>query len=247
MLPARVVMVIGGGAGIGAATARRFGDEGAGIVVVDNLGDRARALADELSSAGVAALALRGDATVEVDVQSVVEQAMARFGRIDALVNCSGGLLTRSRVATMTLGDWQEALASNLTSLFLSCRAVLPAMQAQGSGSIVAVSSEYAWGKAEAAHYSAAKAGMLGFIRSLAREVAEDGIRVNAVAPGIVGTSRVLAELTPTAVAERERTIPMGRFAAPEEAADAIAFLASERAGYITGQVLHVNGGSLMP
>jgi 3-oxoacyl-[acyl-carrier protein] reductase len=247
MLAADVAMVVGGGAGIGAATARRFAERGTAVVVVDQVEDRAHACVKDVARLGAQGLAIGGDATSESDVAAAVERTMSSFGRIDALVNCSGGLLTRSNVEDMTLGDWTDAVALNLTSLFLASRAVLPAMKARGSGAIVGISSEYAWGKAGAAHYAAAKAGVLGFVRSLAREVAADGIRVNAVAPGIIGTERILGELTSEAIAARTATIPMDRFGEPSDAADAIVFLAGPASGYITGQVLHVNGGSLTP
>jgi 3-oxoacyl-[acyl-carrier protein] reductase len=240
-----VALIVGGGAGIGAATAARLGRDGYALAVADLVPERARAVVDDLERGGVPALALTADATDEAQVQATVNETLAQFGRIDGLVTTVGG----SRpllVAEMSLAEWTRMLTVNLTSQFLTARAVLPAMQRQKSGSIVALASGQAWGEARRADYAAAKAGIIGFVRSLALEVASDGIRVNAVAPGMTLTERILNMMGPEEIAQRTSRIPLGRAGEPEDLADVIAWFVSPESRYVTGQVLLVNGGSLM-
>jgi 3-oxoacyl-[acyl-carrier protein] reductase len=240
-----VALIVGGGAGIGAATAARLARDGYALAVADLAAERARDVVDNLERAGAPALALALDATDETQVQATVDATLARFGRVDGLVTTVGG----SRpllVSEMSLAEWTRMLTVNLTSQFLTARAVLPAMQRQRSGSIVALSSGQAWGEARRADYAAAKAGILGFVRSLALEVAGDGIRVNAVAPGMTLTERILNMMGPEEIAQRTGRIPLGRAGEPEDLADVIAWFISPASRYVTGQVLLVNGGSLL-
>ncbi|HEY7060175.1 MAG TPA: SDR family NAD(P)-dependent oxidoreductase [Chloroflexota bacterium] len=240
-----VALLVGGGAGIGAATAARLGRAGYALAVADLAVERARAVVDDLERAGAPALALAVDATDEAQVQATVDETFARFGRIDGLVTTVGG----SRpllVSDMSLAEWNKMLTVNLTSQFLTARAVLPTMQRQRGGSIVALSSGQAWGEARRADYAAAKNGIIGFVRSLALEVARDGIRVNAVAPGMTLTERVLNMMGPEEITQRTSRIPLGRAAEPADLADVIAWFLSPESRYVTGQVLLVNGGSLL-
>ncbi|HEY7060199.1 MAG TPA: SDR family NAD(P)-dependent oxidoreductase [Chloroflexota bacterium] len=242
---AGVVLLVGVG-GIGAATATRLARDGYALALADNVAARAEQSAATLEQAGTPVLPLTVDARDEGQVAAMVAATVDRFGQIDALVTTVGGA-EQVTVAEMTLRQWTDMLAFNLTSQFLTARAVLPVMRQQQRGSIVAVASNLAWGKAGMAHYAAAKAGIIGFVRSLALEVAGEGIRVNAYAPGFTHTQRIV-DNTPAAVIEANaRSIPMGRLGLPEEQADGIAFLVSPASRYVTGQVLHVNGGWLMP
>ncbi len=194
-----VVLLVGVG-GIGAATAMRLARDGYALALADNVAARAEQTAATLERAGTPVLPLTVDATDEGQVEAMVAAAVERFGQLDALVTTVGGA-ERVAVADMTLREWTDMLTFNLTSQFLTARAVLPTMRRQQRGSIVAVASNLAWGKAEMAHYAAAKAGIIGFVRSLALEVARDGIRVNAYAPGFTHTQRIV-DNTPAAVIE---------------------------------------------
>src|SRR5262249_10312458 len=206
---AGVVLVVGVG-GIGAATAARLARDGYALALADNVAARAEGAATTLERAGARVLPLTVDATDEAQVRAMVAATAERFGQIDALVTTVGGA-EQVAVADMTLRQWTDMLTFNLTSQFLTARAVLPVMRRQQSGSIVAVASNLAWGKAEMAHYAAAKAGIIGFVRSLALEVARDGIRVNAYAPGLTHTQRIVDNTPAEVIEANARSIPMGR------------------------------------
>src|SRR5262249_53544691 len=191
-------------------------------------------------AASAPVLPLTVDACHETQVAAMVDAVLRRFGRIDAIVTTVGGA-EKGLVADMSLAEWNDLLALNLTSQFLPARAVLPAMRRQRGGSIVAITSNLAWGGAGRAHYAAAKAGIIGFVRSLALEVAPDGIRVNALAPGLTRTERVLHDTTLEAIEAQGRAIPLGRLGQPEDQAEAIAFLAGPASRYMTWHGLQVN------
>lgn len=241
----RVALIVGGGSGIGEATAHRLKTAGYALAIADLIPERAEAAANAFAAAGVPSLAITADVADEGQTHAMVEAVMNRFGRIDFLLNCAGGSKV-TPLEEMTLEAWSTVIAANLTSLFLTSREVLPAMKQQRRGSIVGISSIFGWGVKNRAHYAAAKAGIVGFVRSLALEVAAEGIRVNAVAPGLIGTERVIGNTSPAGIAEREAIIPMHRIGQPGEVADVIAFLASDAASYVTGQVIHINGGELL-
>ena len=173
---------------------------------------------------------------------------MGRWGRIDGLVNNAGGFPRMRRSEDITEAEWEEILKVNVTSVFLCSRAVLPVMRRQRAGRIVNLSSVVARGGPvlTALHYAAAKAAVLGITHHLARELAAEGITVNAVAPGTTATERVLAARTPEASRQLAAAIPAGRFGEPGEIADAIVFLLSDAARYVTGAKLDVNGGMAM-
>ena len=244
----RVAIVTGAAKGIGAATAEAFGREGARVAALDLDGPGVEKVAAGLTAGGADALALAPDATVAAQVRAAVEAVLARWGRVDILVNNAGGFAVMRDFEDMSEAEWDAILRSNLTSAFLMCQAVLPAMKRQQSGRIVNLASVVARGGAVRvpAHYAAAKAGVIALTRMLALEIAEVGITVNAVAPGTTATDRVLAARTSQETARVAAAIPLRRLGTPAEIADAILYLASDAASFVTGAVLDVNGGQEM-
>lgn len=220
---------------------------GIGRAIVTALGERgARTAALDLSTPTIGDLRLECDVTDEAAVSKAVDQTVRGLGPIGLLV-CAAGVVSESPVAELSVDEWHRVIDISLLGSFLMARAVLPSMRGLGSGHIVAFSSGYATkGYARGAHYAAAKAGVEGFVKSLALEVAEDAITVNAVAPGPVAT-KMLDHLEPARRSALETAIPLGRIAETQDVVPAVLFLLSDAAGYVTGQVLHVNGGSLMP
>jgi 3-oxoacyl-[acyl-carrier protein] reductase len=244
----RVVIVTGAARGIGAVTAEAFAREGARVAAVDLDGAGAEAIAKRLRDDGADALGFRGDAAATADVRAMVDAVLGRWQRVDALVNNAGGFAAIRTTEDIPDAEWELILRSNLTSAFVCSRAVLPAMKRQRAGRIVNVSSVVARSGAvrTTAHYTAAKAGVIGFTRHLAAEVAEHGITVNAVAPGTTATERVIALRTAEDTARLAATIPLRRLGEPADIADSILFLASDAARWVTGVVLDVNGGQVM-
>ncbi len=242
----RVALVTGASRGIGAATARRLAKDGFDVAV--NYVSRA-AQAEEtvrtVEAQGRRALAVQADVSRVAEVESMVSEVLGRLGRIDVLVN-NAGVYRRAFLDETSPDEWDRRIRINLSSCFYTTKAVVPAMRAQGGGRIINVTTQLAYrGTTHGADYVAAKAGVIGLTKALALELAKDRILVNAVAPGSIETD-ILAGDTPEDRQRRLRTIPLGRVGMPEDVAAAIAFLASPDASYITGQVLHVNGGSLL-
>ncbi|HVO95348.1 MAG TPA: SDR family oxidoreductase, partial [Terriglobales bacterium] len=191
------------------------------------------------------AMAVTADVTLKPSVTDMVKATLDRWGRIDILVNVAGGA-DRKLVVDMTAADWDHIVDMNLKSVFLCSQAVLPTMLKQKYGKIVSISSIYGFtGNATRSSYAAAKAGVAVFTKSLALEVAKQGINVNAVAPGRVATERVRSHYSDQAWADAVAQIPMGRTGAPEEIANAVRFLVLDENQYITGQTIHVNGAWL--
>jgi NAD(P)-dependent dehydrogenase (short-subunit alcohol dehydrogenase family) len=222
--------------------------EGADVVVGDMDLPGAKGTAAAIQATGRRSLAVRLDVTSESDVAEFVHRALQEFGRIDILAN-NAGITQPKRVPEITVADWDKVLGVNLKGTFLCSKSVLPTMLAQGYGRIVnlsSVSAKRGGGVFGGAHYSAAKAGILGFAKTLAREVAAKGITVNSVAPGLVATDIRGGLEDPETQDEMAKDIPAKRLAKPEEVAAAIAFLASEDAAYITGEEIDINGGSHM-
>ena len=244
----RVVIVTGAARGIGAVTAEAFAHEGARLAVLDLDGAGADATAKRLRETGAEAVGFRADAAAPGDVRGVVDAVVDHWQRVDVLVNNAGGFATIRATEDITDAEWESILRSNLTSVFVASRAVLPVMKRQRAGRIVNVSSVVARGGAVrvTSHYAAAKAGVVGFTRHLALEVGPDGITVNAVAPGTTMTERVKALRTPEQTREVAQTIPVRRLGEPMEIAEAILFLASDAASFVNGATLDVNGGQVM-
>jgi len=244
----KVAIVTGGGRGIGEAIAVRLAQEGAKVVVVDKNEDTLTNTVEGIKESGDQAVAIVADVTRGEEVRRMVKTAIEQFGKIDILVNNVGLFITEPFLDT---GEetWDMILAINLKSTLVCCQAVLEDMTKRGGGTIVNLSSNAGkMGVGYQASYSAAKAGVMGLTKSLAREMARHNINVNCVCPGLVDT-----ELTTEAIGGipemREKlvkAIPFRRMAQPEEVAAAVCFLASDDAGFITGQTLSVDGGNSM-
>lgn len=244
-LNGRVALVTGGGRGIGRAVALKLASSGADIAVSDILTAEAAAVAEEVKALGRQAVALTADVSISEDVTRMVAEAKEALGKVDILVNNAGiardGLLLR-----MTDEDWDKVIAVDLRSVFLCTRAVLRDMTRQRWGRIINISSVSGLaGNPGQANYAAAKAGIIGFTRTIAKEMASRSITVNAIAPGLIDTG-LAHELTEQQRQAFVSGIPMGYLGTAEDIAGAVAFLASTDAGYITGQVLAVDGGMVL-
>lgn len=243
----RVAVVTGAGRGIGRAVAERLAQDGASVAVVDL--DRAAAAeaAAAIAGAGGTAIAIACDVTDPEAVRAMAARTAETFGRIDMLVN-NAGILRSTPAAEIPAEEWHRVIDANLTSTFLCSQAVLPHLIASGHGSICNLASMA--GRATStlggAHYTTAKAGVLGLTRHLAREWARHGITVNAISPGIVDTPMVRASRDADGLEAVRRSIPFGRFADPAELAALIAFLVSDEARYITGANVDIHGGELI-
>jgi 3-oxoacyl-[acyl-carrier protein] reductase len=239
-LEGKIAIVTGAARGIGRGIALAFAEEGASVVVADRDGSGAEEVAAEARG-----LAVRVDVTSEQEVRRMAEQALTAYGRIDVLVN-NAGIATSAAVVDMSLAQWEETLRVDLTGVFLCSRAVLPAMIAQVSGRIVSVGSQLGLRGAPAlAHYSAAKGGVHGFTKALAREVARHGITVNAIAPGPIDTD-ILKDIDEETMAGILAEIPLARLGRVEEIAPVAVLLASDEGAYFTGSVVNVSGGHVM-
>ena len=236
-------IVTGGARGIGYATAEVLGRDGYALVLADLDAAAASEAASRLEGAGYTALGVRTDVADASSVEAMAEQVLGRFGRIDVLVNNAGIAGRAAPIHEVTLAEWDTLIAIDLRSVFLCCKAVLPGMIERGSGAIINVASVAGKeGNPNMAPYSAAKAGVIGFTKAVAKEVAQQGIRVNAVAPATAETD-ILKTLTEQAIDYMRSKIPMGRLCRVEEVAEVIAFLASDRASFVTGQTYDISGG----
>jgi 3-oxoacyl-[acyl-carrier protein] reductase len=244
----QLVLVTGASRGIGAAIAVACAEAGADIAVgyLDGA-TGAAATVEAVRALGRDAEALRADVSDETQVGQLIEGALDRFGRIDGLVN-NAGVMPESPVVEMTTDEWKKVLDVDLTGAFLCSRAVLPGMLARGSGSIVMMASRLGQiGFAGVAHYASAKAGLIAFAKSLAKEVGPSGVRVNTVAPGVTITD-MTADVVQGEVGERRLAeLPAGRFATAEEVAASVVFLLTDAAALYHGQTLCPNGGGHMP
>jgi 3-oxoacyl-[acyl-carrier protein] reductase len=240
----RVALVTGASRGIGRAIARQLAAQGA-RVVAGARGDHARAVADEIGQAGGQAEAIALDVTEDHAAEAALAGVLERHGRIDILVN-NAGIARDQLLLRLKREDWNAVLDTNLTAAFALTQAALKPMIRQRRGRIISISSVVGQaGNAGQANYAASKAGLIGFTKAVALEVASRGITANVVAPGLVETD-MTREIAEQAREQWEAKIPLRRLGTPQDIAAAVCFLASDEASYITGQVLAVNGGMYM-
>jgi NAD(P)-dependent dehydrogenase (short-subunit alcohol dehydrogenase family) len=243
-----VALITGGGNGIGRAVARRMAAGRMTVVVADCDYAAAEQVRGEISAAGHKAEALAIDVRAAREVKAAVTGVEKRWGRIDILANIAGGSFYTKRIEEFSWSEWKEVIDVNLKGTFLMCREVAPIMQQQKSGRILNTASNYAvTGSAGRTPYSAAKAGIIAFTKTLAQELAPYGILVNTVAPGPTDTPRVMGKEPPEARRQRWSQIPMGRTGKPEDLAETFYFLTTAESAWITGQTFHVNGGLVTP
>src|SRR6266850_2085451 len=244
-LEGRVALVTGASQGIGHACALALAGQGASVAVAARNQHKLDVLVAKITAGGGKAAAFVMDVADEEQIKSGIKSALGQFGKIDILVNNAG--ITRDQlVMRMKRADWDAVLSTNLTSAYLCIQQVIGSMLKQRWGRIINITSIFGqMGQAGQANYAASKAGLIGLTMAIAREVASRSITCNAVAPGFIETamtSGLPEDLKQTAL----KLIPLGRIGTPEDVANAVAFLASDEASYITGHVLNVNGGMLM-
>ena len=237
----KIALVTGASRGIGRAIAETLARQGATVVAAAR-GDNAKDTVDAIVAGGGRAELLSLDVTDAAAVDAAVSETLARHGRLDIVVSNAG--ITRDQLLLrMKREDWDAVIATNLTATFTLCQAALKPMLKQRGGRIVAISSVVGQtGNAGQANYAASKAGLIGFCKSMAREVASRGITVNVVAPGLIDTDMTKG-ITNDSRGDWAAKIPLGRLGSPADVANAVSFLASDEAAYITGHVLAVNGG----
>jgi 3-oxoacyl-[acyl-carrier protein] reductase len=242
----RVAIVTGGARGIGGAIAVAFAGEGADVVIADRLGeDVAKPVLDAIAGAGRRALFVETDISDAASVSAMVDRAYEEFGEIDVLVN-NAGTFSQVFLHELAVEEWDRVMGVNLRGCFLCTRMVLPRMLERGRGKVINVASQLGQiGGTEMVHYSASKAGVIGFTKALAREVSTKGIHVNAIAPGPILTD-MMAEETDEWAAQKLSELPIGRFGEVHEVAPTAVFLASDESSYYVGQTLCPNGGDVM-
>jgi 3-oxoacyl-[acyl-carrier protein] reductase len=248
-LSGRTVIITGGGKGIGKVYAEEFAKVGAQVVAADIDAAAARAVADSLVTQGCEALALETDIASEDSTKSMAEAVLERFGSIDVLINNASmmSVLARRSWLEIPIEEWDRVMAVNLRGMFLSCRAVFPAMRAKMRGKIVNISSSRVWeGTPNRLHYTTSKAGVIGFTRALAREVGEFGITVNAVTPGYTLSETQVATSSGNYLASRVEGRVFERAQVPGDLVGAVMFLSSAASDFMTGQTINVDGGKAM-
>lgn len=242
----KVAVITGGAQGIGRAIVMGMVREGAKVVVADLQSEKARSVANEVKTLGGEALAVGVDVAEETSVQHLAEVTFANFGRIDILVN-DAGIYLKSSVVDMSEADWDRTLDINLGGNFLCCRAFVPAMRAQKNGRIISMASGIGhYGMKQFSHYAASKAAIIGFVKSLARELGPDGITVNAICPGSANTAMPRGHRSEEEVMQRLHSTPLPHVLEPEDIAGPVLFLSSDAAAYITGQSYNINCGTYM-
>ena len=245
-LEQRVAIVTGAGQGIGRAIALGFAREGARVAIADVNEECANTVKNEIEASGGRALAIPTDVSCEDSVQAMIEKSLKEFLRVNILVN-NAGIFPTSPVEEMSEEDWDRVIGTNLVGAFLCSRVVAPKFLEQGSGRIISITSGRAFqGAKNGAHYAASKAGIIGFSKSLALELAPHGITVNVICPGITDTAQPRGHQTEEQIYAQGQRIPLGRIGQPEDLVGPAVFLASDAAAFITGQTLLVNGGSIM-
>lgn len=245
-LHAKVAIVTGAAKGIGRAIALRLAQDGYKVLINYCTSEQAaKEVMDCIRQEGGTSMIYRADVSVSSQVDEMVQYVVEQWGGVNALINNSG-LMVDTMAENIPDEEWNRLIAINLNSVFYACRAVIPYLKTAGSGRIVTISSQAALtGSARHTHYAAAKAGVLGFSFSLAKELGVYGITVNIVSPGRIETD-MIAERSKGRMDEWMAQTPMKRLGQPEEAANAVAYLVSDKAGYITGLNMHVNGGLIM-
>ena len=244
-LDGKVAIVTGGARGIGRGIAEAFAREGAAVAVADRDETGARALAEEIGGKGGRAAAIKVDVAKPDEVEHMVAGTKEELGGLHILVN-NAGIDTVSKLVDMPLEQWQEMIDVNLTSVFLCTRAALPTMIEQGWGRIISIGSQLGLiGADTMVHYCAAKAGVHGFSRALAYEVAPHNITVNAIAPGPIDTD-LLRSIPQNWLDRKKAEVPLGRFGKVEEIAPTAVLLASDGGAYYTGATMNVSGGDAM-
>jgi NAD(P)-dependent dehydrogenase (short-subunit alcohol dehydrogenase family) len=239
----KVAIVTGGAQGIGQGICLRLAEEGAKVAIFDINLVEARKTAEEIEKAGGTALAIKVDITKSAEVEAAVKQVISKFGKIDMLVN-NAGISLVSKVADMTEDIWDRVHDVNLKGVFLCCREVNPHMKERKYGKIVNIASILALrGSSYYAHYGASKAGVVGLTQGLAVELGPHNINVNAVGPGVIDTPMADHDVAPEVRQRLQKRIPLRRIGVPDDIANAVLFLASDEASYITGQCLYVCGG----
>lgn len=241
----RVALITGAGSGIGRAIAERLAKNGEQVVVNDLKGEAAEEVVARIKGSGGEAAAAPGDVSDPEAVEQIMAAVRDAYGSPEILVN-NAGFLQQKRFADLTVEDFDRMIAVHLRGTFLCTRAVLPEMLSRGGGIVVNVASQLGQiGGIELCHYSAAKAGIIGLTKSLAREVSAQGVRVNAVAPGPINTELILG-LSEEWQRAKAAELPLGRFGEPEEVAETVAFLVSDGATLYVGQTLGPNSGDVM-
>jgi len=246
-LKGKVAIVTGAAQGMGEAVAKLFAQEGAKVVVNDLSEQKAKKVVEEIKSGGGEALAIKADVTDSEGIFRMAEETVARFGTIHILIN-NAGILRSTKTEEISEEEWDLVINVNLKGTFLCSKVVLPVMKKNRYGRIVNFSSSAGRSVSTlgGVHYTAAKAGVLGFTRQLAKEVASFGINVNSVCPGLIDTEMVRNNCSPEKLRDYERSFPISRLGRPEEVADLVLFLVSDESSYITGASLDINGGDLM-
>ena len=245
-LKERIAIVTGAGQGIGRALALGLAREGAKVVVAEINEKNAIAVKREIDAGGGTAVALRTDVSDEPSVQAMVGDSLREFGSIDILIN-NAGIFPVSSVEEMREEDWDRVIGTNLIGAFLCSKAVAGIFLQQGSGRVISITSGRAFqGAKNAAHYASSKAGIIGFSKSLAFELAPRQITVNVICPGITDTAQPRWHQSEEQIYAQAQKIPLGRIGQPEDLVGAAVFLASDAAAFITGQTVIVNGGSIM-
>ncbi|MFN0070363.1 MAG: SDR family NAD(P)-dependent oxidoreductase [Chloroflexota bacterium] len=247
-LEGRVIVITGGGSGLGRATGLLAAQRGAAVVLGDLNGAGLDASADAVLSAGGQVSTVVTDVRRANECERLAATALREYGRLDGAI-CGAGISRSVPLMEMSLAQWQEVIDVNLTGVFLSTQACARAMlEAGNGGSIVTISSDLAVrGRPTSAHYVAAKAGVIGLTKSFALALAPQGIRVNAMAPGITDTPLARAGATQEMLDERARAVPFGRIGQPEDIAEVMCFLLSDASRWMTGQTVYANGGMVMP
>jgi NAD(P)-dependent dehydrogenase (short-subunit alcohol dehydrogenase family) len=242
----KIAVVTGGAGGIGQAVVTRLAQSGFGVCIVDQNEKAGQELAEQLRQHNYTAESYRVDLKRATEIKNAFENIYTRSQRIDVLVNLAGGTLHKHPITEFPLSEWREVIDVNLKATFLCCQAVSRRMKEAKSGVIINTSSNFGiTGSAGRTAYSAAKAAIIAFSKSLALEMAPYGVRVNTIAPGLTATARVMAVHTEAEWAKLSAGMPLGRAGQPSDIAEGVNFLVSDDSAFMTGQLLHVNGGMI--